>query len=64
MTALALLLAGGITIAVFYIIRINRRLDRDTTDREQSEQREQARNRVLQLLAHGLHGLRLEWSSI
>lgn len=53
MAALVLLLIVGIAIAVFYIISINRRLDRDTTDREQSEQREQTRNRVLQLLAQG-----------
>ncbi|HEU0188662.1 MAG TPA: diguanylate cyclase [Gallionella sp.] len=53
MAALVLLLTGGITIAILYIVRINRRLDRDTTDREQFEQREQTRNRVLQLLAQG-----------
>lgn len=53
MMALALLLTGGITITIFYIIRINRRLARDITERKQSEQREQTRNRVLQLLADG-----------
>jgi diguanylate cyclase (GGDEF)-like protein/PAS domain S-box-containing protein len=53
MMAFSLLLTGGITIAIFYIIHINRRLARDITARKQSEQREQARNRVLQLLAHG-----------
>ena len=31
MIALALLLTGGITIAILYIIRINRRLARDIT---------------------------------
>jgi diguanylate cyclase (GGDEF)-like protein/PAS domain S-box-containing protein len=53
MAALALLLFGGIMVAIFYIVRINRRLDRDSADREQSERREQTRNRVLQLLAQG-----------
>lgn len=53
MMALALLLIGSATITIFYIIRINRRLARDITDRKQSEQREQTRNHVLQLLAHG-----------
>ena len=49
----SLLLIGGITVAVFYIIRIKRRLARDITGRKQSEQREQTRNHVLELLAHG-----------
>lgn len=48
-----LLLIGGIAAAVFYIIRIKRRLARDITGRKQSEQREQTRNHVLELLAHG-----------
>jgi diguanylate cyclase (GGDEF)-like protein/PAS domain S-box-containing protein len=49
----ALLLIGSITAAIFYILRIRRRLARDITDRKQSEQREQTRNHVLELLAHG-----------
>lgn len=53
MMALVLLLTGGIIAAVFYIVRINRRLARDINDREQSEQREQTRNHVLQLMARG-----------
>lgn len=53
MAVLALLLAGGIAIAIYYIIRINRRIAREHADRKQSEKREQTRNRVLQLLAHG-----------
>jgi len=50
---LALLLIGGIAIAVFYIFHIRRRLARDLANRKQSEQREQTRNHVLELLAHG-----------
>ena len=50
---LALLLAGSIGAAAFYIIRINRRLARGASDRKLSEQREQSRNHVLELLAHG-----------
>jgi diguanylate cyclase (GGDEF)-like protein/PAS domain S-box-containing protein len=50
---LALLLGGAIGAAAFYIIRINRRLARDASDRAHSEQREQSRNHVLELLAHG-----------
>jgi diguanylate cyclase (GGDEF)-like protein/PAS domain S-box-containing protein len=50
---LFLLLIGGIAAAVFYIILIKRRLARDLADRKQSEQREQTRNHVLELLAHG-----------
>lgn len=53
MLVLSLLLAGGIMAAVFYIILIKRRLARDDADREQSERREQTRNHVLELLAHG-----------
>jgi diguanylate cyclase (GGDEF)-like protein/PAS domain S-box-containing protein len=53
MLTFALLLIGGITIAIYYIIRIKRRIARDITERKQSQQREQTRNRVLQLLAHG-----------
>ena len=53
MLVLSLLLAGGIMAAVFYIILIKRRLARDVSDREQSERREQTRNHVLELLAHG-----------
>ena len=51
--ALALLLAGIIGAAAFYIIRINRRLARDASDRKHAERREQSRNHVLELLAHG-----------
>ena len=53
LVALTLLLIGSIAIAVIYIIRINRRHARDISDRKQSEQREQTRNHVLELLAHG-----------
>lgn len=53
MLVLTLLLISSITIAAFYIIRINRRHARDNTERKQSEQREQTRNHVLELLAHG-----------
>ncbi len=53
MLVLSLFLAGGIMAAVFYIILIKRRLARDAADREQSERREQTRNHVLELLAHG-----------
>jgi diguanylate cyclase (GGDEF)-like protein/PAS domain S-box-containing protein len=49
----SLLLIGGIAAAVFYIIHIKRRLARDIAGRKQSEQREQTRNHVLELLAHG-----------
>jgi len=49
----SLLLTGSITAAVFYIIRIKHRLARDSAGREQFEQREQTRNHVLELLAHG-----------
>jgi diguanylate cyclase (GGDEF)-like protein/PAS domain S-box-containing protein len=49
----SLLLIGSITVAIFYILRIKRRLARDLIDRKQSEQREQIRNHVLELLAHG-----------
>lgn len=51
--ALTLLLIGSISIALFYIIRINRRHVHDMAGRKQSEQREQTRNHVLELLAHG-----------
>ena len=51
--ALALLLGGGIAAAIFYIIHINRRLAADLDERKQSEQREQSRNHILQLLARG-----------
>ena len=52
MLALALLLISGIAVAVFYFVRINRRHARDISDRKHSEQREQTRNHVLELLAH------------
>jgi len=47
------LLIASITILVLYIISIKRRLARDITERKQSEQREQTRNHVLELLARG-----------
>jgi len=50
---LSLLLIVSITAAVFYIILIRRRLARDIAERKQSEQREQTRNHVLELLADG-----------
>ena len=53
MLLLALLLTGGITITIYYFIRINRGLARDIAGLKKSEQREQSRNHVLQLLAHG-----------
>ena len=53
MLVFSLLLIGGIIAAVFYIIRIRLRLARDIADCKQSEQREQTRNHVLELLAHG-----------
>lgn len=49
----SLLLIAGLAAAVFYILRIKRRLARDIADRKQSEQREKTRNHVLELLAHG-----------
>lgn len=51
--AILVLLLGGIVGAAIYIIRINRRLARDASTREHFEQREQSRNHVLELLAHG-----------
>src|SRR3990167_6731394 len=51
--AILVLLLGGIVGAAIYIIRINRRLVRDASARKHSEQREQSRNHVLELLAHG-----------
>ena len=53
MLVFSLLLAGIIMAAIFYIILIKRRLALDAAEREQSEQREQTRNHVLELLAHG-----------
>ena len=53
MLVLSLLLIVSITAAVFYIILIRRRLARDIAERKQSEQREQTRNHVLELLADG-----------
>jgi diguanylate cyclase (GGDEF)-like protein/PAS domain S-box-containing protein len=50
---LSLLLIVSIAAAVFYIILIRRRLARDIAERKQSEQREQTRNHVLELLADG-----------
>ena len=47
------LLLVGSTVLAFYIIRIKRRLARNITRRKQSEQREQTRSHVLELLAHG-----------
>ena len=53
MVELSLLLISSITILVLYIISIKRRLARDDAERKQSEQREQTRNHVLELLARG-----------
>ena len=53
MLMLALFLFAGITIPIFYIINIKRRNALDVVERIQSEQREQTRNHVLELLAHG-----------
>ena len=52
-TTLTLLLIVGLSALTFYISRIQRRLAHDKTERKQSEQREQTRNQVLELLAHG-----------
>jgi diguanylate cyclase (GGDEF)-like protein/PAS domain S-box-containing protein len=51
--AVLALLLGGVIGAAFYIIRTNRKLARDASAREHFEQREQSRNHVLELLAHG-----------
>ena len=54
MLVFSLLLIGSIAAAAsFYIIRIKRRLARDIARRKQSEQREETRNHVLEMLAHG-----------
>ena len=53
MLVFALLLIVSIAVAVFYVIRVNRRFARDIAERKQSEQREQSRGHVLELLAHG-----------
>lgn len=50
---LGLVMAVLIGAAAFYIIRLNKRLARGASARRLSEQREQSRNRVLELLAHG-----------
>jgi len=47
------LLLAGLAAAVFYIRYLRRRLARDIADRKLSEQREQTRNHVLELLAQG-----------
>ncbi|MBI5430454.1 MAG: diguanylate cyclase [Nitrosomonadales bacterium] len=53
MVAAVLLLVCGTAAAVYYFVRANRTHARDLIERKQSEQREQTRNRVLELLAHG-----------
>jgi diguanylate cyclase (GGDEF)-like protein/PAS domain S-box-containing protein len=53
MLALFLLLIGSIAVAVLYIIYIKRKLASDAAERKKSEQREQIRNHVLELLARG-----------
>lgn len=53
MVALSLLLIGGIFVLVLYIVIIKRRLAGDIDDRKHSQQREQNRNHVLELLARG-----------
>ena len=53
MIVLSLLLIASITILVLYVIGIKRRLARDIAERKQSEQREQTRNHVLEMLARG-----------
>ena len=53
MLVFTLLLVCSLTVAVFYIIFIKRKLARDLDGRKQSEQREQIRNHVLELLANG-----------
>jgi diguanylate cyclase (GGDEF)-like protein/PAS domain S-box-containing protein len=49
--AFSLLLIGSIIVAVLYIIYIKRKLAGDIAERKKSEQREQIRNHVLELLA-------------
>ena len=53
MLVFTLLLVSGIVAAIYFFFRTNRRIACDKKQHKQSEQREQARNRVLQLLAHG-----------
>ena len=53
MLVLISLLSGSIIIAVFYFLHIKRRLARDIIEREQSELREQTRNRVLEMMVQG-----------
>ncbi len=53
MVTFILLLLGVIAALVFYIGLIKRRLARDRSDSRHSEQREQTRNHVLELLAQG-----------
>lgn len=53
MLVISLLLAGILVVAGIYILRSNDQHARDAIEREQSEQREQTRNHVLEQLASG-----------
>lgn len=53
MMAFIVLLICCLSVAVFYILSIKRKLARDLAERKLSEQREKIRNHVLELLAHG-----------
>jgi diguanylate cyclase (GGDEF)-like protein/PAS domain S-box-containing protein len=53
MLVISLLLIGSVIVSVLYIIYIKRKLADDIAERRKSEQREQIRNHVLELLAHG-----------
>lgn len=53
MLIFSLLLISGVVIALVCIMRIRRKFARNLAEREQSAQQEQARNRVLELLAYG-----------
>ncbi len=53
LTFFLLLLMAGLAATIFYIRRMQRRMARDAEARARAAQREQGRNRVLELLAHG-----------
>lgn len=53
MLVLSLLLACCVTGSLLYIARVKRRHAHDISEHQHAEQREQARNHVLELLAHG-----------
>ncbi len=53
MLAFILLLMAALGAAIFYILRMRRTMARDAQARAREAQREQGRNQVLKLLAHG-----------